>query len=97
MPPSSYSFRPISAADLPRLRRCLRTPEVARWWGDARREFETLMSDLDEPRMAMRIVAFRGRAFAYAQDYEVHAWPQAHIAHLPQGCARSTALSGFRR
>jgi aminoglycoside 6'-N-acetyltransferase len=33
----------------------------------------------------MRIVSFNGRPFAYAQDYEVHAWPQAHLAHLPKG------------
>ena len=35
-----YSFRPASIADLPRLRRWLMTPEVARWWGGPRTEFE---------------------------------------------------------
>jgi len=43
-----------------------------------------LRADLNEPRMTMRIVSFRGRPFAYTQDYEVHAWPQTHLAHLPQ-------------
>jgi hypothetical protein len=33
--------------------------------------------------MTMRIVTFNGHPFAYAQDYEVHAWPQTHLAHLP--------------
>ena len=42
--------------------------------------------------MAMRIVSFRGRAFAYAQDYEVHDWSQAHLAHLPEG---SQAIDSF--
>ena len=28
-----YVFRPMSAADLPLIRRWLATPEVARWWG----------------------------------------------------------------
>jgi aminoglycoside 6'-N-acetyltransferase len=89
---SPYSFRPASADDLPRLRRWLRAPEVARWWGEPREQFELLRADLSEPRMTMRIVSFGGRAFAYAQDYEVHAWPQAHLAHLPQG---SRAIDSF--
>jgi aminoglycoside 6'-N-acetyltransferase len=87
-----YGFRSPTASDLPRLCRWLRTPEVARWWGDPEEQFELLRADLDEPRMTMRIVSFRGREFAYAQDYEVHAWPQAHLMHLPQG---SRAIDSF--
>jgi aminoglycoside 6'-N-acetyltransferase len=90
-----YSLRPASSADLPRLRRWLKTPKVVRWWGDPRREFETLRADLDEPRMTMRIVSYRGRPFAYAQDYEVHAWPQAHLAHLPLGARAIDSFIGL--
>lgn len=89
---SPYSFRFASADDLPRLRRWLSAPEVARWWGDPRDELELLRADLNEARMTMRIVCFRGRPFAYAQDYEVHAWPQAHLMHLPRG---SRAIDSF--
>jgi aminoglycoside 6'-N-acetyltransferase len=89
---STYSFRPASANDLPRLRRWLLAPEVARWWGDPRHELELLRADLNDPRMTMRIVSLRGRPFAYAQDYEVHAWPQAHLMHLPRG---SRAIDSF--
>ena len=92
---SPYSFRHVAADDLPRLRRWLRTPEVARWWGDPRREFELLRADLDEPRMTMWIISFRGRPFAYAQDYDVHAWPQAHLAHLPQGARAIDSFVGL--
>ena len=28
-----YVFRPMTAADLPLVRRWLETPEVVRWWG----------------------------------------------------------------
>jgi hypothetical protein len=42
--------------------------------------------------MAMRMVSFRGRAFAYTQDSEVHAWPQDHLVHLPQA---SRAIDSF--
>lgn len=82
---AAYSFRLASRDDLPRLRRWLSAPDVARWWGNPTEQFELLRADLIEPRMTMRIVSFNGRPFAYAQDYEVHAWPQAHLAHLPQG------------
>ena len=89
---SAYSFRPAAAGDLPRLRRWLHAPEVVRWWGDPREQYELLRADLNEPRMAMRMVSFNGRPFAYAQDYAVHAWPQPHLAHLPQG---SRAIDSF--
>jgi aminoglycoside 6'-N-acetyltransferase len=89
---SAYSFRPATTDDLARLRRWLHAPEVQRWWGDPRDEFELLRADLNEPRMAMRIVLFNRRPFAYAQDYEVHAWPQAHLAQLPRG---SRAVDSF--
>jgi aminoglycoside 6'-N-acetyltransferase len=87
-----YTFRPASRADLPLLSRWLRTPEVARWWGDPGEQAALLKQDLGEPRMVMRMVAFRGRPFAYAQDYPVHAWPQPHLAHLPPG---SRAIDAF--
>ena len=89
---SPYCFRPAATDDLPRLRCWLSAPEVARWWGDPRDELELLRADLNESRMTMRIVSLRGRPFAYAQDYEVHAWPQAHLMHLPR---RSRAIDSF--
>jgi len=64
--------------------------------GDPRREFELLHADLAEPRMTMRIVCFRGRPFAYAQNYEVHAWPQGHFAQLPQGAQAIDSFIGLR-
>jgi aminoglycoside 6'-N-acetyltransferase len=82
---SAYAFRPAVREDLPLLQRWLRTPEVVRWWGDPQEQAALLRDDLDEPAMVMRIVSFAGRAFAYAQDYAVHAWPQPHFARLPQG------------
>jgi aminoglycoside 6'-N-acetyltransferase len=89
---SAYSFRPVMTDDLGRLRRWLHAPEVKRWWGNPTEQFELLRSDLNEPRMTTRIVSFNGKPFAYAQDYEVHAWPQAHLAQLPQG---SRAIDSF--
>jgi aminoglycoside 6'-N-acetyltransferase len=65
---SAYSFRPATIEDLPRFRRWLRAPEAKCWWGEPREQIELLRSDLNEPRMTMRIVSFNGRPFAYAQD-----------------------------
>jgi aminoglycoside 6'-N-acetyltransferase len=73
---STYSFRPASPDDLPRLRRWLNAPEVRRWWGDPGEEFELLRVDLNEPLMTMRIVSLGGRPFAYAHDYEARSWPK---------------------
>ena len=89
---SAYSFRRATEKDLPLLRRWLNAPEVRRWWGNPSEQFELLRADLNEPLMTMRIVSLGGRPFAYAQDYEVHAWPQPHLAHLPKG---SRAIDSF--
>lgn len=80
-----YALRPVSAGDLPMLRRWLETPEARRWWGDPEAQYALLREDLADPLMRMRIVSLDGRPFAYVQDYDVSAWPQPHLAHLPQG------------
>jgi aminoglycoside 6'-N-acetyltransferase len=92
--PADYDFRPAAESDLPMLRRWLRAPEVVRWWGDPEREPATLAEDLANPRMAMRIVSFRARPFAYAQHYDVHSWPQPHFAALPPGTHAIDAFIG---
>ena len=92
MGPERYAFRPAKPADLPLLRRWLRTRQVRRWWGDPEAEAALLEADLDEPRMVMRIVSFEGVPFAYAQDYAVEVWPQQHFAFLPSG---SRAIDAF--
>ena len=81
----TYAFRPATHDDLPMLRRWLETPEVVRWWGDTLEQEELLREDLDNPDMTMWIVSHDGRPFAYAQDYDVHTWPQPHLDKLPKG------------
>jgi aminoglycoside 6'-N-acetyltransferase len=89
-----YEFRPARRADLPTLRRWLETPEVVRWWGDPVEQEQLLVEGLDEAGVAMRIVSFAGQPFAYAQDYDVHAWPQPHLAALPAGARAIDAFIG---
>jgi aminoglycoside 6'-N-acetyltransferase len=87
-----YDLRPATAQDLPMFARWLATPEVVRWWGEPAHELELLAQDLSNPLMTMRVVSFEGRPFAYAQDYDVHSWPQPHLAHLPP---RARAIDAF--
>jgi aminoglycoside 6'-N-acetyltransferase len=79
---------------MPMLARWLRTPEAMRWWGDPQKQEALLREDFDNPGMTMRIVSFAGRPFAYAQDYEVHTWPQPHLAHFPAGARAIDTLIG---
>jgi aminoglycoside 6'-N-acetyltransferase len=80
-----YRFRPMIEADMPMAHRWLETPEVQRWWGDADGEVSLLEEDLSDPRMSMWIVSYRGRPFAYIQDYDPTAWAMHHFGDLPLG------------
>jgi aminoglycoside 6'-N-acetyltransferase len=81
----TYTLRPVSADDLPMLRRWLESPEAVRWWGEPEEQYALLEEDVSNPLMRMRIVSHDGRPFAYVQDYDVGSWPQAHLARLPKG------------
>ena len=88
----AYHFRPAHRRDLALLRPWLRTEEVMRWWGDPEEQAALLEGDLGEPLMEMLIVSYADQPFAYAQHYEVHSWPQPHLAELPVG---SSAIDTF--
>jgi aminoglycoside 6'-N-acetyltransferase len=80
-----YVFRPMSAADLPLVRRWLAQPHVVQWWGDSDEQFELVRGDLDHPAMDQFIVATAGRPFAYLQCYDPTAWPDNGFGSLPPG------------
>jgi aminoglycoside 6'-N-acetyltransferase len=69
-----YEFRPMSAADLPLIRRWLSQPHVAEWWHDPVEQFELVSGDLDHPDVAQFMVAADGRPFAYLQCYQLSDW-----------------------
>ena len=69
-----YEFRPMTAADLPLVKRWLAMPHVTPWWGDANEQFELVSGDLSHPAMDQFIVASEGRPFAYLQCYDLTAW-----------------------
>jgi aminoglycoside 6'-N-acetyltransferase len=80
-----YQFRPMSAADLPLLRRWLAQPHVTQWWGDADEQFDLVRGDLDEPAMDQFIVAADAHPFAYLQCYDPAVWPEGGLGAQPKG------------
>jgi aminoglycoside 6'-N-acetyltransferase len=71
---TAYEFRPMSASDLPTIRRWLEAPHVAQWWHDPLQQFELVSGDLAHPDIAQFIVGAEAREFAYLQCYNLAAW-----------------------
>jgi aminoglycoside 6'-N-acetyltransferase len=85
MRPRIYGFRPISAADLPLVRRWLAAPEVVQWWGDCDEQFGLISGDLDHPAMDQFIVLNGDCPFGYLQCYDQAAWPDNGLGPQPPG------------
>jgi aminoglycoside 6'-N-acetyltransferase len=85
MVPQRYAYRPMSAADLPMIRRWLGTSEVAQWWGDPDAQFALVSEDLVHPAMDQFVVALDDRPFAYLQCYDPTAWPENGFGTQPNG------------
>jgi aminoglycoside 6'-N-acetyltransferase len=81
---SAYVFRPMTAADLPLVRRWLDTPEVVRWWGRPDEQYALVSGDLDHPDMDQFIVARDGDPFGYIQCYALSAWDAGFGAQPPR-------------
>src|ERR1700743_3625442 len=79
-----YEFTPMTAADLPLIRRWLETPHGAAWWHDPVEQFELVSGDLGHPDMAQFIVATDAWPFAYLQCYNISAW-DAGFGPQPDG------------
>ena len=69
-----YVFRPMTAADLPLVRRWLGEAQVEEWWGDPDEQFALVSGDLVEPAMDQFIVLAGTRPFGYLQCYRLTAW-----------------------
>jgi len=89
---STYSFRPMSAADLPQVEQWLATPHVARWWGEPEEQLALIRGDLEEPAMEQFIVAVGDHPFAYLQCYDSSAWPNHGFGTLR---ARTRGIDQF--
>ncbi|MCK1736440.1 GNAT family N-acetyltransferase [Bradyrhizobium sp. 138] len=70
----TYTFRPMTTADLPLIRRWLRGADVREWWGDPDEQFALVSGDLDEPAMDQFIVLAGQQPLGYLQCYRLTAW-----------------------
>lgn len=70
----TYTFRSMSTADLPLIRRWLGEAHVREWWGDPKEQFALLSGDLTEPAMDQFIVLAGMQPFGYLQCYRLTAW-----------------------
>jgi aminoglycoside 6'-N-acetyltransferase len=68
-----YVFRPMTAGDMPLVRRWLTEPHVAEWWHDPE-TLQFISGDLDHPDLAQFIVGLNDRPFAYLQCYKIGDW-----------------------
>lgn len=80
----AYTFQAVEAEDLPLLARWLNDLQVLRWYDDPD-YIDTLEDQLEESRVRMQLVLHEGAPIAYVQDYDIHGWPDHHLAYLPQG------------
>lgn len=70
----AYAFRPMTAADLPLIRRWLGEAHVREWWGDPDEQIALVSGDLDEPAIDQFIVLAGREPFGYLQCYRMTAW-----------------------
>jgi len=85
MPRDTYRFQPMTADDLPLVRRWLKTVHVSEWWGDPAEQLTLVSEDLDQPAMDQYIVVKDDRVFAYLQCYPQAAWPENGLGLHPNG------------
>jgi aminoglycoside 6'-N-acetyltransferase len=74
MPPSHqrYSFRPVSAEDLPTVGEWLNEPHVAEWWEDVDDKLAEIREAMLAPSTQPFIVELDGRPIGYIQSYDPH-------------------------
>src|SRR5437868_4449478 len=80
-----YQFQPMTAADLPLVKRWLETPHVLAWWGEPDEQFTLVSGDVAHPAMQQFIVTSEARPIAYLQCYDQSAWPENGLGDHPPG------------
>ena len=100
---ASYDFHPMSAADLPLMRRWLEMPHVREWWGEPETELGYIR-DMIEGRDTTRpfIFSVDGEPMGYIQywfvgDHQNATWIADHpwLAELPSTRLGSTCRSAI--
>jgi aminoglycoside 6'-N-acetyltransferase len=82
---STYQFLPMTAADLPLMRRWLDMPHVITWWGEPDEQFALVSGDIEHPAMQQYIVVSGERPIGYIQTYDPVVWPGSGLGDHPKG------------
>jgi len=81
----NYSFRKLTAADLPMMHRWLSTAHVKVWWPDADRQVAFMEQNIDNAKIDMRVVYLIDQPFAYLHDHDARAFDMPEFSDLPPG------------
>jgi aminoglycoside 6'-N-acetyltransferase len=81
----NYTFRSLTKADLPLMRRWLQTAHVKTWWPDAEKQAALMLRDMENPLINMQVVGLNDYPFAYIHDHDARAFNMPEFADLPTG------------
>ena len=81
----NYTFRRLTEADLPLMRRWLDTAHVRAWWPDAEKQIALMQQDMDNPDINMWVVSLIDHAFAYLHDHDAQSFGMPQYGDLPRG------------
>ena len=90
----NYSFRRLTRADLPLMRRWLMTAHVRVWWPDADRQVALMEQDMDNHAIDMQVVGLINHPFAYIHDHDARAFDLPQFADLPHGARAMATFVG---
>ncbi len=90
----NYSFRPLTEADLPLMRRWLDTAHVKVWWPAADKQIAVMEKDMNNPAMNMWVVSLINHPFAYLHDHDARAFGMPQYGDLPQGARAMASFVG---
>jgi aminoglycoside 6'-N-acetyltransferase len=81
----NYTFRPLTEADLPLMRRWLDTAHIKAWWPDAENQIALMQQDMHNTNIDMRVVNLIDHAFAYVHDHDARIFNMPQFSDLPPG------------
>ena len=81
----NYTFRKLTEADLPLMRRWLDTAHVKAWWPNAGTQFALMQQDMDNTAINMWVVGLINHPFAYLHDHDAQTFAMPQYADLPPG------------
>ncbi len=79
----NYTFRRLTEADLPLMRRWLQSAHVKVWWPDAEQQVALMQQDMDNKDINMWVVSLINHPFAYLHDHDVRTFGMPQYADLP--------------